>query len=153
MAYYNENHTTGITNSLNMPLRQDFSTSADQVNINGKTKISQLEFSFYSLQKKGEGTLTSLLDFYVQGHTDFPVNGDLKYVSFKTGSNQHLSLASSKDGIFEGTFSFDVIDENDPKHILKITEGYFKFKQDKPTNLKTDVNGDINMDSLLKSIN
>lgn len=152
VAYYSESHIGGITNSLNMASQVVFSTSADQVQINGKTKISQLDFSFFTLNKTGAGTLTSNTDFYFQGHTDFPEGGSLKYVSFTTKAGQQLVLTSFKDGLLEGTFSFDVVDEKDPAHILKITEGVFKLQQEGKTSVKTDKNGDVNMDSLIKSI-
>jgi len=77
LAYYTDNHITGITNSLNIPSQVVFSTSADQVEINGDTKISQMDFSFYTLSKKQEGTLTSNKDFYVDGYTMFPESGKL----------------------------------------------------------------------------
>lgn len=151
VAYYNDDHIGGITNSLNLPSNLVFSTSADQVQINGKTKISEFDISFYSLPKTG--ILTSTKDFYAQGHTDFPENGDLKYVSFATKKEQQLTLSTVKDGMLEGTFTFNVVDENNANHVLKITEGVFKLQQGKKTNLQMDKNGDVNMDSMLKSIN
>ena len=136
---------TWVFNAMNLPNRQDFATRAEQVEINGETKSSELEFSFYTLAKTGAGTLTSNEDFYVRGHTDFPENGKLKYVSFNTKAGQHLTLSSLKDGILEGTFNFDVSDENDPAHILKITDGVFKMKLEGKTNLQYDKNGDVNL--------
>ena len=153
LAYYDAGHITAITNALNISSQVVFATSADQETINGKTKISELSFSFYTLATKGAGVLASVKDFYVQGHTDFPAGNDLKYTSFKTTSGQTLTLESYNDGILQGRFAFDVADENDPSHILKITDGNFKLLQVKPTNIKPDANGDVNMDSLMKSLN
>jgi hypothetical protein len=144
---------TYVFNAMNLPTRNDFATTEEQVKINGETKLSGMDFSFYTLAKVGAGTLTSTKDFYVLGHTDFPENGKLKSVSFKTKDGQHLTLTSLKDGLLEGTFNFDVADENDPSHILKITDGVFKMQLEGKTNLQFDKNGDIKMDSLLKNAN
>ena len=151
MAYYDANNTLGVFNSMNLPSRQDFSTRENQVEINGETKISQMDFSFYTLSKKPDGTLTSNDDFHVAGYTMFPEGGKLKRVSFETRDGQQLTLTSSKDGLLEGTFSFE--DNADPAHIVKVTDGVFKLKMEGKTNLQYDKSGDVNMDSLLKSIN
>ena len=150
LAYYDANNTLGVFNSMNLPSRQDFSTRENQVEINGETKISQMDFSFYTLSKKPEGTLTSNNDFRVAGYTMFPEGGKLARVSFETGEGQQLTLTSFKDGILEGTFNFE--DKSDPARIVKITDGVFKLKQEGKTNMQFDKNGDINMDSLLKSV-
>jgi len=71
-------------------------------------------------------------------------------VSFKTTDGQQLTITSYKDGILEGTFSFE--DKSDPARIIKITDGVFKLKQEGKTSIKVDKNGDVNMDSLLKNI-
>ena len=150
LAYYDANNTLGVFNSMNLPSRQDFSTRENQVEINGETKISQMDFSFYTLSKKPEGTLTSNTDFHVDGYTMFPEGGKLARVSFETGEGQQLTLTSFKDGILEGTFNFE--DKSDPARIVKVTDGVFKLKQEGKTNLQYDKNGDVNMDSLLKSV-
>lgn len=152
LAYYEDGHTTGITNSLNLPSQVVFNGSADEAKINGKTKTSELNISFYTLPKKATGTLTSNTDFYVQGHTDMPEGGDLKYVSFVTKSGQSLIITSNKDGVLEGSFSMDVVDENNPSRTLKITDGNFKLKQGGKSSVQTDANGNVNMDSLTNSI-
>ncbi len=46
VAYYADNHITGISNSLNIPSQVVFSTSADQVEINGETKKARLILAF-----------------------------------------------------------------------------------------------------------
>ena len=150
LAYYDANNTLGVFNSMNLPSRQDFSTRENQVEINGETKISQMDFSFYTLSKKPEGTLTSNNDFRVAGYTMFPEGGKLVKVGFETTDGQQLTLTSFKDGILEGTFNFE--DKSDPARIVKITDGVFKLKQEGKTNMQFDKNGDINMDSLLKSV-
>ncbi len=81
----------------------------------------------------------------------FPESGKLVRVSFETKDGQQLTLTSIKDGILEGTFSFDGASGTNPGQIVKITDGVFKMKQDKPNNIKTDANGDVNIDSLMKS--
>ena len=139
--------TTKVFNAMNLPNRNDFATSLEE-EINGDTKLSGIDFSFYTLEKTGAGMLTDK-DFYVQGHTEFKG----KYVAFKTGADHKLNLTSFKDGLLEGTFNFDVIDERDPGHVVKVTDGVFKMQMEGKTNLKYDKNGDVNMDSLLKSIN
>ena len=151
VAYSDANNTLGVFNSMNLPSRQDFSTRENQVEINGETKISQMDFSFYTLSKKPEGTLTSNTDFHVEGYTMFPEGSKLVRVSFETKDGQQLTIRSFKDGILEGTFSF--LDNADPAKIVKVTDGIFKFKMEGKTNLQYDKNGDVNMDSLLKSIN
>ena len=151
IAYSDANNTLGVFNSMNLPSRQDFSTRENQVEINGETKISQMDFSFYTLSKKSEGTLTSNTDFHVDGYTMFPEGGKLVRVSFETKDGQQLTITSFKDGILEGTFSF--VDNADPAKIVKVTDGIFKFKMEGKTNLQYDKNGDVNMDSLLKSLN
>ena len=151
IAYSDANNTLGVFNSMNLPSRQDFSTRENQVEINGETKISQMDFSFYTLSKKSEGTLTSNTDFHVDGYTMFPEGGKLGRVSFETKDGQQLTITSFKDGILEGTFSF--VDNADPAKIVKVTDGIFKFKMEGKTNLQYDKNGDVNMDSLLKSLN
>jgi len=150
VAYYADNHITGISNSLNIPSQVVFSTRADQVEINGETKISEIDFSFYTLNKVGAGLLTSNKDVRVAGYTMFPEDGKLVKVGFETTKGQQLTLTSFKDGILEGTFGFE--DKSDPARIVKITDGVFKMKQEGKTNLQYDKNGDVNMDSLLKSI-
>jgi hypothetical protein len=139
--------TTIVNNSMNLGNRNDFHTTIEE-EINGESKLSGIDFSFYSLEKKGAGILTDK-DFYVQGHTEFKG----KYVAFKTGAGHTLNLTSFKEGLVEGTFNFDLIDERDPGHIVKITDGVFKMQIEGKTNLQFDKNGDVNMDSLLKSIN
>ena len=104
------------------------------------------------MAKMPTGTLTSNKDFYVQGHTDFQVGNDLKYVSFTTKAGQQLTITSNKEGLIEGTFNFEVVDESDPTHVLKITDGVFKLQQEGKTAVKVDENGDVNMDSLLKNV-
>ena len=151
IAYSDANNTLGVFNSMNQPSRQDFSTRENQVEINGETKISQMNFSFYTLSKKPEGTLTSNTDFHVDGYTMFPEGGKLARVSFETKNGQQLTITSFKDGILEGTFSFE--DNADPAKIVKVTDGIFKFKMEGQTNLQYDKSGDVNMDSLLKSLN
>ncbi len=143
---------TRLSNPMNLPNRNDFATSSEEKKLNDDTKIDEMNFNFYTLAKAGAGTLTSDKDFYVHGHTNFPENGHWKYVRFSTKDGQHLTLISLKDGLLEGTFNFDVADENDPAHILKITDGVFKMQMEGKTNLQFDKNGDIKMDSLLKSI-
>ena len=150
VAYYAENHITGISNSLNIPSQVVFHSSADQVKINGDTKISEIDFSFYKLTKESSGTLTSNKDFRVDGYTMFPEGGKLVQVGFETVDGQQLTITSFKDGLLEGTFSFE--DKTNPARIVKITDGVFKFQQEGKTNLQYDKNGDVNMDSLLKSI-
>jgi hypothetical protein len=151
-AYYADGHTTGITNSLNMPSRLVFSTSADQEEVNGKTKISELEIQLFGLSKKPTGALTSNGEFYIAGHTDFPQGSELKYVRFASKAGQTMQITSNKDGVIEGTFSVDVADESDASHILKITDGAFKLATGGDTKVKVNANGDANMDSLLNSI-
>ena len=150
MAYSDANNTLGVFNSMNLPSRQDFSTRENQVEINGETKISQMDFSFYTLSKKQAGTLTSNKDFHVDGYTMFPEGDKLVRVSFETVNGQQLTITSFKDGVLEGTFNFE--DNSDPKHIVKVTDGVFKLKIEGKTNLQYDKNGDVDMDSLLKSI-
>ncbi len=150
VAYYAENHIAGITNSLNIPSQVVFHSSADQVQINGDTKISEIDFSFYKLTKESSGTLTSNKDFRVDGYTMFPEGGKLVQVGFETVDGQQLTITSFKDGLLEGTFSFE--DKRNPARIVNITEGVFKFQQEGKTNVQYDKNGDINMDSLMKSI-
>ncbi len=137
---------TDVFNAMNLPNRVDFTTSIEEI-INGDSRLTGMDFSFYTLEKKGAGMLTGK-DFYVKGHTEFKE----KYVSFNTGPEHKLNLISSKDGLLEGTFNFDVVDERDPGHIVKITDGVFKMQIEGKTNLQFDKNGDVNMDSLLKSI-
>jgi hypothetical protein len=139
--------TTIVNNSMNLGNRNDFHTTIEE-EINGESKLSGMDFSFYSLEKTGAGILTDK-DFYVQGHTEFKGT----YVAFKTGAGHKLNLKSFKDGLLEGTFNFDVIDERDPGHMVNITDGVFKMQIEGKTNLQFDKNGDVNMDSLFKSIN
>ena len=153
VAYYAEGHITGITNALNMPARMVFATSADQEQLNGQTKISELNLTFFGLTQKGPGTYTSTKDFYLDGHTSFAEGTGLKEYHFKTGEGQQLTVTSFKEGLVEGTFSFDVVDENNPAHILKLTDGVFKLQQEGETKIQVNENGDVNMDSLMKSIN
>lgn len=152
LAYYAPHHTAAVVNTVNMPARYSFSTSADEEKINGKTKLSELEFNLFHMDRKKAGTYTSPDEFEIHGHTDFPENGQLKYVRFATTKDQQLMITSIKDGIVEGTFSAAVADENDPAHILQITDGHFKVKQGGKTSIKADENGDVNMDSLVNSI-
>lgn len=143
--------STQVLNAVNLPSRQDFSTREDQEQINGETKISEMDLSFFTLSKKQEGTLTSTKDFHAAGYTMFPSGGKLVRVSFETKEGQQLIITSYKDGILEGTFNFE--DNSNPAYIVKVTDGVFKLKQEGKTNMQYDKNGDVNMDSLLKSVN
>lgn len=145
--------STQVLNAVNLPSRQDFSTRENQEQINGETKISEMNISFFTLPKKPEGILTSIKDFYMTGYTMFPEGGKLERVGFEVKEGQQLTLTSSKDGVLEGTFSFDGVTGTNNEQIVKVTEGVFKVKTEGKTNLKYDKNGDVNMDSLLKSLN
>ena len=145
--------STQVLNSVNLPSRQDFSTRENQEEINGDTKISELDLSFFTLPKKPEGILTSTKDFHSAGYTMYPEGGKLVRVGFEVKEGQQLTLTSSKGGILEGTFSFDGVTGTNNEKIVKITEGVFKVKTEGKTNLQYDKNGDVNMDSLLKSLN
>ncbi len=140
--------STSVFNAMNLPNRHDFTTHTEE-KINGETVLSNMDFSFYTLEKVGAGMLTDK-DFYIQGGREF-TDKNIS-VGFKTGADQKLNLSSFKDGLLEGTFSFEVKDASDPSRILKITDGVFKMQMEGKTNLKFDKNGDVNMDSLLKSI-
>ena len=145
--------STQVLNAVNLPSRQDFSTREDQEQINGETKISEMDLVFFTLPKKPEGILTSTKDFYMTGYTMFPEGGKLVKVGFEVKEGQQLTLTSSKDGILEGTFSFDGASGTNNEKIVKVTDGVFKVKIEGKTNLQYDKHGDVNMDSLLKSIN
>ncbi len=153
VAYYADGHITGITNALNMPSQIVFATSAEQEELNGKTKISELTLTFFTLPKTGVGTYTSNKGFYLMGHTSFAEGTGLKEYHFNTGEGQQLTVTSFQNRIVEGTFNLEVIDENDPAHKLKLTDGVFKLQQGGDTKIQVNEEGDVNMDSMMKSLN
>lgn len=151
LAYSADGHSSNISNPVNMPTRTDFATSADQVEMNGGTKISELHFLFFDLAKKGAGTYTSPKEFYMDGHTSFPEGAVLKEVHFIIAEGQQLTVSSVKDSTIEGSFAFDALDENDKSKVLKITDGHFKLHVDGGIkSLKVNSDGDVDMDKLIK---
>ncbi len=130
LAYYADGHTSNISNPVNMANRTDFATSADQVQLNGGTKISELHFLLFDLAKKGAGTYTSTKEFNMDGHTSFAEGSGLKEVHFVVADGQQLTISSLKDSTIEGSFSFDAVDEQNKSNVLKITDGHFKLMLD-----------------------
>ncbi len=140
----------GSITNINMSGRITFATSAEQVKINDETKISEFNFQFFNIETQGAATYISTKDFYVDGHTDFVENGKLKYVSFSIKDGQQITISSYKDGLIEADFAFDVVDEKDPTHILKITDGHLKLQQTgKGATMKVDANGDVDINKVL----
>ena len=153
LASYVDGHTSNISNPVNMASRTDFATSADQVPLNGDTKISELHLILFNLAKKRVGTYTSPKDFHLDGHTAFAkASGTgLDEYHFTLADGQTLTVKSLENGIVKGSFTADVMDDNDKSHVLHLTEGFFKLALDggvKEISKKAD--GDVDLDKLMK---
>ncbi len=153
LAYYVEGHTSNISNPLNLASRTDFASSADQVPLNGDTKISELHLILFNLAKKRVGTYRSPDGFTLDGHTAFakPAGAGLDEVHFTVAGGQTLTVKSLENGIVKGSFTADVVDDHDKNRVLHLTEGFFKLALDggvKEIGQKKD--GDVDMDKLMR---
>ena len=155
LAYYADGHTTNVSNPVNMASRTDFATSADQVPLNGDTKLSELHLLLFNLAKKRVGTYTSPNEFTLDGHTCFAKKSGtgVDDIHFTLARNQQLTVSSLEKGVVKGNFTADVVDDHDPTHVLHLTEGTFKLALDggvKEIGKKAD--GDVDMDKLMKDV-
>lgn len=153
LAYYVEGHTSNVSNPLNMASRTDFATSADQVPLNGDTKISELHLILFDLAKKRVGTYRSPDGFTLDGHTAFakPAGAGLDEVHFTVAGGQTLTVKSLENGIVKGSFTADVVDDHDKGHVLHLTEGFFKLALDGGVKeIGKKKGGDVDMDKLMR---
>ena len=153
LAYYADGHTTNVSNPVNMARRTDFATSADQVPLNGDTKLSELHLLLFGLAKKRAGTYTSPNDFTLDGHTCFAkkTGTGVDDIHFTLAKNQQLTVSSLEKGVVKGHFTADVVDDHDPAHVLHLTEGTFKLALDGGVKeIGQQPNGDVDMDKLMK---
>ena len=151
LAYHAEGHTTNISNPVNMARRTDFVTSADQVPLNGDTKISDMQLLLFNLTRKGAGQYRSPRDFHLDGRTAFAQGAGLREVHFAVADGQTLTVSSLKEGVAEGTFSLDVVDQNNKGRVLKLTDGHFRLALDGGLkSLTIDENGDTDLQKMMK---
>ena len=153
LAYYVEGHTSNVSNPLNMASRTDFATSADQVPLNGDTKISELHLILFDLAKKRVGTYRSPDGFTLDGHTAFakPAGAGLDEVHFTVAGGQTLTVKSLENGIVKGSFTADVVDDHDKTRVLHLTEGFFKLALDGGVKeIGKKKGGDVDMDKLMR---
>lgn len=163
LAYYDENHLTNVTNSMNLANRADFDTHTDFAPVNGENVSSSLSLVFFDLAKKRVGTYTSPDGFHINGQATFAKAsgpGVDKY-SFTIAKNQTLTVTSLENGIVKGNFTADVMDDRDPdytaggldKQPYHLTEGHFKLALNGGLKeVKVDKNGDVDLQKAMKDM-